>query len=101
MTKHSKISIVGNKYDISGNIQRASLIFFEYSDFIRSVIRYRIYDKSRIEDLYQDFFLSLVLRPIPSSVRNIKSYIYRVISCDIKDQIRQHGRSLMSQDITL
>jgi RNA polymerase sigma factor (sigma-70 family) len=78
--------------DISNNVQRASVIFSEHSDFIRAVIRHRIHDESKAEDLFQDFFLSLVSRPIPPDVRNLKSYIYKALINDISDRIRHIER---------
>ena len=79
-------------FDISNNVQRASVIFSEHSDFIRAVIRHRIHDESKAEDLFQDFFLSLVSRPIPPDVRNLKSYIYKALINDISDRIRHIER---------
>jgi RNA polymerase sigma factor (sigma-70 family) len=78
--------------DISNNVQRASVIFSEHSDFIRAVIHHRIHDENRAEDLFQDFFLSLVSRPIPPDVRNLKSYIYKALINDISDRIRHIER---------
>ena len=39
-----------------------------------------------------NFFLSLVSRPVPAEVRDIKGYIYRAIINDITDHIRHLGR---------
>ena len=78
--------------DISGNVQRAAIIFFEHGDFIRAVIRHKIKDEGRAEDLFHDFFLSLASRPVPAEVRDIKGYIYKAIINDITDHIRRLGR---------
>ncbi len=77
---------------MSGDVQRATAIFFEHYDFIRAVIRYKIKDESRAEDLFHDFFLSLVSRPVPAEVQDIKGYIYRAITNDVTDHIRHIKR---------
>jgi RNA polymerase sigma factor (sigma-70 family) len=91
-TQLGEKNTTGQGCDSSGDVQRATAIFVEYGDFIRAVIRHKIKDESRAEDLLHDFFLSLVSRPIPAEVRDIKSYIYRAIINDITDRIRHLGR---------
>jgi len=71
------------------NVLTASEIFVEYGNFIRTVIRYHVNNEHQVDDLFQDFFLSLVYRPIPDRVDNIKSYIYRAVTNDIIDSIRR------------
>ena len=78
--------------DISGNVQRAAAIFFEHGDFIRAVIRHKIKDESIAEDLLHDFFLSLVSKPVPAGVQDVKGYIYRAIINDITDHVRHIGK---------
>jgi RNA polymerase sigma factor (sigma-70 family) len=74
------------------NVQRAAAIFFEHGDFIRKVIYYKILDENKVEDLFQDFFLSLVTRPVPQDVRNIRSFLYKAIINDITDRARSIER---------
>ena len=74
--------------DVSGDVQRATAIFFEHGDFIRAVIRHKIKDESMAEDLFHNFFLSLVSRPVPAEVQDIKGYIYRAIINDVTDHVR-------------
>jgi RNA polymerase sigma factor (sigma-70 family) len=88
----SEKSTTGQGCDISGDVQRATAIFSEHCDFIRAVIRYKIKDESMAEDLFHNFFLSLVSRPIPAEVQDIKGYIYKAIINDITDHIRHLGR---------
>ncbi len=78
--------------DISGNVQRATAVFFEHGDFIRAVISHKIKDESITEDLFHNFFLSLVSRPVPAEVRDIKGYIYKAIINDITDHSRHLRR---------
>jgi len=74
------------------NVGTATKIFTEYEDFIHMVICSQVKNESHADDLFQDFFLSLVSKPIPHNVKNIKSYLYRAISNDIVDTQRQAGR---------
>jgi RNA polymerase sigma factor (sigma-70 family) len=88
----SEKSTTEHGYDVSGDIRRATAIFFEHGDFIRAVIRHKIKDESVAEDLLHDFFLSLVSKPVPAEVQDIKGYIYMAIINDITDHIRHLRR---------
>ncbi len=74
------------------NVGTAAEVFAEYKDFIHLVIYSQVKNKSRADDIFQDFFLSLVSKPIPQDVKNIKSYLYRAICNDIVDTQRQVER---------
>ena len=65
------------------NVGQATVIFARYGDFIRAVIRCQVKNETKADDLFQDFFLSLVANPLPADVRNIKSLLYRAITNDI------------------
>jgi len=69
-------------------VERAVAIFNEYGDFIITVIRFQAHDKSWHEDLFQEFFLALIHRPVPADVRNIKGYLYRAIVHHVLDSVR-------------
>ena len=71
------------------NLGTAAEIVSEYSDFIRMVICSQVNNKSSVDDIFQDFFISLVSKPIPQDVKNVKSYLYRAITNDIVDTQRQ------------
>jgi RNA polymerase sigma factor (sigma-70 family) len=88
----SENSTTGQNCGVSGDIQRAAAIFSEHGDFIRAVIRHKIKDENRAEDLFHDIFLSLVSRPIPAEIRDIKGYLYKVIINDAKDRIQHLNR---------
>jgi len=74
------------------NVEKATRIFDEYGEFIFGVILSKVHDKNLAEDVYQDFFLSLVSRPITPDVRNIKSYLYKSLTNDIIDAGRKTER---------
>ncbi len=80
----------GKKVDEKiGNLARTVEIFSRYGNFIREVLLYRIGDEDIVDDLYQDFFLSLVARPIPEDVSNVKNYLYRAIVNDSYDAVNR------------
>ena len=70
---------------ITQNLKQATEIFEKYDKTIRSAIWTHINDKSSIDDIFQDFFLSLVKSPIPRKDQNIKAFIYRAIRNDVLD----------------
>ena len=80
------------KSDAPGNVERATELFDEYGDFIRAIIRFHVGNEVEAEDLFQDLFLSIVARPIPEEVRNIKAFLYKLISDSIKDNFRRINR---------
>ena len=71
------------------NVARAAEVFSEYGDFIRAVIRYKVKNDAQADDLFQDFFLSLVSKPVPAGVQNVRGYLYRAIINDIVDATRR------------
>jgi len=70
-------------------LEKTEKIFAEYGEFILSVIRAKIQDSEAVDDLFQDLFLSLVRRPLPDDLKNIKAYLYRSIINDIIDHSRK------------
>ena len=74
------------------NVKLAAEVLNKYANFIYNIIYYKIGNKADADDLYQDFFLSLVSRPIPPGIKNIKSYLYRAIINDIIDAARRMER---------
>jgi len=81
-----------NDHDLSANVRQAAEIFEQHGTFIRTVIRYHVKGDGLIEDLYQGLFLSLVASPIPTDVQNLKGFLYRSITNDIKDAINKIKR---------
>lgn len=70
-------------------VKYAAEIFDKYEDIIRAVIKATINDKSQQDDIFQDFFISLVRRPVPKYVDNVEGYICRAIKNDIYDAKRK------------
>jgi RNA polymerase sigma factor (sigma-70 family) len=72
--------------------EAAARIFAEHGDFIRGVIRFCVHDASRVEDLFQEFFLRLVSQPVPADVENIRGWLYRAIIHDVVDLARRNEK---------
>jgi len=75
--------------DYAYNVDNAAKLFEEYGDFIRAVIRCQVKNETKADDLFQDFFLSLVANPLPADVRNIRSFLYRAITNDITNAVQR------------
>ena len=68
---------------------RAADIFERYGVLIRATIAANVGDDSEADDIFQDLFLALVRRPIPSNLPYIEAYLYRLIVNDIIDTDRR------------
>lgn len=67
------------------NMKLASEIIEEHTDTIRAVITFNVNDKSVIDDIFQNLFLSLVHSPVPSNIENVEGYLRRAIRNDVID----------------
>lgn len=72
-------------------VKAAARVIAEHSTFIRNIIHYQADNEFLEEDLFQEFFLSLVRRPLPSDTRDVRKYLYRAITNDVIDAIRQRA----------
>lgn len=70
----------------------AARLFEEHGDFIRAVIRFKAGNRVSVDDLVQDFFLSLVHKPLPPDVRDTRCYLYKMITSGVSDAIRRVGQ---------
>lgn len=86
------MALLGANIDERANVSLAAKIFAEYGEFIYRVIRYKAKNETLADDLYQDFFLSLVSNPVPPGVKDIKRYFYKAINNDIIDASRRIKR---------
>ena len=77
------------KSDAPSSVERAAEVFDQHGDFIRSVIHFHVRNKTEAEDLFQDLFLSIVAKPMPEEVRNVKGFLYKLITDTIKDAYRR------------
>ena len=80
------------KFYSQNNIGYAEQVFAKHGEFIRSVIRFHVKDSVESEDLFQEFFLFIVVNPIPQDVKNVKGLLYRMITGRVKDAFRKTMR---------
>jgi len=77
---------------VRDNVEAAAELFLEHSHEIRAIIKYNVHDESVAEDVYQEFFLSLVSCPLPPDIANMKRFLYRAITNDILTMVRRSKR---------
>ena len=80
------------KNDTMQNIVSAEKVFEKHADFIRSVISFHVKNEAEAEDLFQNIFLVLIMKPLPDDLRNIRGFLYKIITDKIKDFVRQTVR---------
>lgn len=75
--------------EIQKKVKLATAIFAEYGNQIRTAIQFNLNDKSQIDDIFQNVFLSIVHKPVPKHIENIRGYLYIAIINDIVDMARR------------
>lgn len=75
--------------EIQTKVKLATEIFAEHGNEILAIIRFNVNDKSRADDIFQDFFLSIVYQPVPKGIKNVKGYLYRGAINDVIDAARR------------
>lgn len=78
-----------NGTKMHGRVQSAAEVFAKYGDQIRAIIRFHVKDKSGADDVFQEFFVSLVRNPIPAHIEDVEAYLYRAMTNDVIDVWRQ------------
>jgi RNA polymerase sigma factor (sigma-70 family) len=86
------LAFIEETHNQSANLAHAEEVFAEHGDFVRRIIRFHVRNQVEREDLFQDFFLELISRPIPEDVQNVRGYIYHVVHNNIKDAFRRIER---------
>ncbi len=87
---HPAVAGVRRNEVLAGEAVRlATDIFDEYGGFIRAIIRFQVHHRSEEEDLYQEFFLTLIRKPVPIEVQNLRSYLYRAVTNHVVDSARR------------
>jgi RNA polymerase sigma factor (sigma-70 family) len=78
-----------NRTEIQKRVGLAAEVFNRYGDEIRAMIHFNVKDKSKADDIFQEFFVSIVRKPIPSGIQDIRAYLYRAVTNDVIDVSRQ------------
>lgn len=79
------------------NVDAASEVLAKHETFIRRVISNILKDEKEkdetiVDDVFQDLFLSLVYKPVPADVKDLRGYLYKTIIHDIVDATRRIER---------
>jgi RNA polymerase sigma factor (sigma-70 family) len=82
-------TISGKETDVRNrsNVERAGEVFAQHGQEIYRMILFHISSDPQIDadDVYQNLFLSLVEKPLPSDTRNPRQYLYRAVANDVID----------------
>lgn len=78
-----------NRTEVRKRVGLAAEIFDRYGDEIRTIIHFNVKDKSKADDIFQEFFVSIVRKPIPTDIKDIRAYLYRAVTNDVIDVSRQ------------
>lgn len=78
-----------DRSEIRKRVGFAAEVFERYGDEIRAFIHFNIKDKTKADDLFQELFVSIVRKPIPSGIQDIQAYLYRTVTNDVIDSSRQ------------
>lgn len=78
-----------NRTEIRKRVGLAAEVFKRYGDEIRAIIHFNVKDDSKADDIFQEFFMSIVRKPIPSGIQDIRAYLYTAVTNDVIDVSRQ------------
>jgi RNA polymerase sigma factor (sigma-70 family) len=78
-----------SRTEVRQRVGLAAEVFGKYGDEILAVIRFNVDDQSKAHDIFQDFFVSLVRKPIPSHIEDVRGYLYKAVTNDVIDVFRQ------------
>jgi len=70
-------------------VAAAEAVFREHWVMINEAVKACMRNSCEAEDVLQDLFISLVEKPIPSGVRNVRQYLFRTIRNDVTDAVRR------------
>ena len=76
----------------ANNLDHTEQIFIEHGNFIRTAIRFHVKNEAECDDLFQEFFMSLIVNPIPKDVKNMRGFLYRAVTGRVKDAFKKVTR---------
>ena len=71
------------------NVRLAAKVYDVHGSFITTVINCRVKDEHLRNDIYNEFFLALMQKPLPKNVENEKAYIYQAVCNEVNDALRK------------
>jgi len=75
--------------EVAEKVEVAAKIIDKYETLVRTIIRLHTNNDCDADDIFQDFFLSLVNKPVPLYLKDIKAYLARAVINDVFDAIRK------------
>lgn len=75
--------------EVRQKVERATEIFDLYGDSIRALILFHVNDETEVDDIFQDLFISLVRKPVPAGIQDVKGYLYKTVINDVLDASRR------------
>lgn len=88
--KKNTVNSAGTKKEQRKLVKIAADLFDEHGHAIRAVIRSQVNNQSEVDDIFQNFFLELVRKPVPPHVQNVRRYLYRAVKNDVLDLARRN-----------
>lgn len=79
----------GNRTEVHKRVGLAADVFGKYGNEILAVIQFNVDDQSKANDIFQDFFVSLVRKPIPPHIEDVRGYLYKAVTNDVIDVSRR------------
>jgi RNA polymerase sigma factor (sigma-70 family) len=83
---------VGDAVSMEEDVRRAAEVFQRYGKEIRCFVELQARDEAEADDLFQEFFLSLVRSRMPQNITSMKRYLYRAIANDLMSRMRTYRR---------
>ena len=78
--------------ELEQRVAQATDFFLRYEKCIRSIITFVAPDPDDAEDLYQDFYVSIVKKPLPEGIEDVEGYLYRTLLNRSRGKTRQAVR---------
>lgn len=70
-------------------VTRATEFFRHYESHIRGIIDFVVSDQHCAEDLYQEFYLALVKKPLPDDIVDVEGYLFKTLLNKAREQRRK------------
>ena len=82
----------GQETGTVAGVKRATEVFLRHGEDIRAMIELHARNSEEADDLFQDFFLSLVSARFPRDIDCMRRYLCRAIVNDVTSQVRVQQR---------
>ncbi len=83
---------------IKKKMDLAYKLISENGGFLRNTIFQQTRDQHLAEDIFQDFFMSIVKNPVSNNIQNLDAYLKRLVRNDVIDAIRRQKTITNNKD---